>query len=123
MTETMLLIAGRTSKQGTSLNKGKLKEEYQEVTSTVEMNETDMSRLGLVEGDRVRLSNHVGQATVRCVPRKASDLPSGLLFMAYGPCSSELMESDTAGSGMPLSKNLAVQVEKVPTSEIASDPQ
>ena len=34
----MMLIPGRSSKQGTSLNKGKLKEEYLEVTSTLEMN-------------------------------------------------------------------------------------
>ena len=37
----MMLIPGRSSKQGTSLNKGKLKEEYQEVTSTLEMNKND----------------------------------------------------------------------------------
>ena len=33
--------------------------------------------------------------------------------MAYGPNSSQLMEYDTAGSGMPLSKNIEVMVEKV----------
>lgn len=37
----MILIPGRSSKQGTSLNKGKLKEEYQTVTSTLEVNEDD----------------------------------------------------------------------------------
>ena len=114
----MLLIAGRTSEQGTSLNKGKLKAEYQQVTSTVEMNEEDMARLNIHEGDTLRLSNGVGRADVSCVPRKARDLPSGMLFMAYGPSSSELMEADTAGSGMPISKNFLVTVEK-----IASAPQ
>ncbi|MBI1731521.1 MAG: hypothetical protein HYR49_01970 [Gammaproteobacteria bacterium] len=121
MTETMLLIAGRTSEQGTSLNKGKLKAEYQQVTSTAEMNEQDMARLGLKEGDRVRLRNDAGETTVTCTPRKAADLPSGMIFMAYGPCSSELMEADTAGSGMPLSKNLAVTVEKVPAGHRNSE--
>ena len=112
MTENMLLIAGRTSDQGTSLNKGKLKPEYQQITSTVEMNELDMARLDLKDGDRIRLSNSVGEITVTCTPRKATDLPTGMIFMAYGPCSSELMESDTAGSGMPLSKNIPVAVDK-----------
>ena len=56
MTETMLLIPGRTSKQGTSLNAGKLGAEYIEVTSTVEINSDDMARLGLKEGDALRLS-------------------------------------------------------------------
>jgi formylmethanofuran dehydrogenase subunit D len=112
MTERMLLIAGRTSDQGTSLNKGKLKAEYRQVTSTVEMNEDDMARLGLREGDQVRLSNDIGCTTATCAPRKANELPAGMLFMAYGPGSSELMGADTAGSGMPLSKNLSVVVEK-----------
>jgi formylmethanofuran dehydrogenase subunit D len=50
---------------------------------------------------------------VRCKGRAAKELPSGLLFIAYGPLSSRLMASDTAGSGMPISKNIEVQVEPV----------
>lgn len=113
MAETMILIPGRSSKQGTSLNKGKLKEEYLEVTSTVEMNLADMSRLELQDGDQVRLSNQIGSTIVRCKGRKPEDLPAGVLFIPYGPPSSQLMASDTAGSGMPLSKHMQVLVEKV----------
>ncbi|MFQ5658970.1 MAG: molybdopterin dinucleotide binding domain-containing protein [Gammaproteobacteria bacterium] len=113
MTETMLLIPGRSTKQGTSLNKGKCKEEYLAITSTVEMNEDDMKRLDLNEGDKVRLCNHIGETIVGCKSRKVADLPPGLLFMAYGPGSSRLMGSDTAASGMPQSKHLEVEVEKV----------
>ncbi len=107
----MILIAGRSSKQGTSLNAGKLEQEYLQVTSTLEMNVDDMQRLGLTEGDRVRLRSKAGETIVHCKGRKATDLPSGVLFMAYGPPSSQLMESDTAGSGMPISKNFEVEVE------------
>ena len=60
----MILIPGRSSKQGTSLNKGKLKEEYQTVTSTLEVNEDDMIRLGLEAGDKVKLSNEIGETIV-----------------------------------------------------------
>lgn len=109
----MTLIPGRTSKQGTSLNAGKLKAEYLEVTSTVEMNEDDMKKMKLKDGDRVRLRSPEGEVVVTCRPKKASDLPSGIIFMAYGPSSSELMASDTAGSGMPLSKQIEVRVEAV----------
>ncbi len=107
----MTLIAGRTTKQGTSLNAGKLEAEYLEVTSTVEMNVDDMARLGLHNGDEVRLSTPDGATVVRCKGREAKDLPPSLLFMAYGPPSSQLMGGDTALSGMPLSKNLVVEVE------------
>ena len=113
MAESMILVPGRSSKQGTSLNKGKLKEEYQDITSTVEMNQDDMERLGLSNGDQVRLYNSIGETIVRCKGRKPQDLPLGMLFIAYGPPSSQLMESDTAGSGMPLSKHMRVNIEKV----------
>ena len=59
MAETMTLIAGRTSKQGTSLNAGKLKQEYVETTSTVEMNGDDMVRLGLQDGDQVKIFSSI----------------------------------------------------------------
>lgn len=111
MAETLLLIAGRTKKQGTSLNAGKLKPAYIEETSTVEINADDMARLGLKTGDKVRLRSAVGDSVVSCKERKSQDLPAGLLFMAYGPASSQLMDGDTAGSGMPISKNLAVELE------------
>jgi len=111
--ETMTLIGGRSSRQGTSLCSGKLAGEYVEVASTVEMNAEDMTRLGLKDNDRVRLRSAAGEAIVRCKARAAKELPSGLLFIAYGPLSSRLMASDTAGSGMPISKNIEVQVEPV----------
>lgn len=114
MPETLTLIAGRTAKQGTALNAGKLKDEYREVTSTGEMNVEDMARLGLNDGDRVRLSTPAGETVVRCLGRKSEDLPPGLMFMAYGPPSSQLMGSDTACTGMPISKNLEVEVEPLP---------
>jgi formylmethanofuran dehydrogenase subunit D len=117
MAETMILIAGRSSKQGTSLNEGKLKQNYIDVTSTVEMNQDDMDRLGIQDGDKVRLRSDRGETVVQCKGRKAKDLPSGLLFIAYGPPSSLLMSGETAGTGMPISKNLDVVVERVASDE------
>ncbi len=111
----MILIPGRSSKQGTSLNQGKLKDEYKEVTSTLEMNPDDMIKLKLVDGDTVRLKNEIGETTVKCIGKKQEDLPAGVLFIPYGPPSSQLMGSDTAGSGMPLSKHMEVEIEKVGT--------
>jgi len=107
----MILIGGRSSSQGTSLCAGKLGTEYVEVSSTLEMNVEDMARLGLKDNDRVRVRSATGEIVVRCKGRAAKDLPSGLLFIAYGPLSSALMDGDTAGSGMPLSKNIEVQIE------------
>ena len=115
MPEIMTLIAGRTMKQGQTLNAGKLEDGYREVTTTGEMNQDDMARLGLKDGDQVRLTTETGETVVRCKGRKPEDLPAGMIFIAYGPPSSQLMGSDTALSGMPLSKNLEVEVEPLPT--------
>lgn len=111
----MILIPGRSSSQGTSLNEGKLKDEYKKVTSTLEMNQDDMTKLKLVDGDSVRLSNSIGQTIVTCIGKKPEDLPAGTLFIPYGPPSSQLMGSDTAGCGMPLSKHMEVEIEKITT--------
>lgn len=111
MTETMLLIAGRSSKQGTSLNVGKHSDEYHEVTTTLEMNADDMARLGLSNGDQVRLRTDVGEVVVGCKARKVEDLPEGILFLPYGPASSRLMAGETQATGMPISKNINVEVE------------
>lgn len=113
MAVTMTLIGGRSSKQGTALCAGKLGAEYIQISSTVEMNVEDMARLGLSNDSKVRLRTPVGEAVVRCKGRETKDLPPGLLFMAYGPLSSQLMAGDTAASGMPISKNLDVEVEPV----------
>ena len=113
MSETMILIGGRNSSQGTSVCAGKFGAEYLNVSSTLEMNVDDMARLGLKDNDRVRVRSATGEIVARCKGRATKDLPSGLLFIAYGPLSSALMTGDTAGSGMPLSKSIDVQIEPV----------
>ena len=113
MAETIILIPGRSAKQGTTLNQGKLKDEYKEVTSTLEMHPDDMDRLNLADGDEVRLKNEIGETSVRCLAKKPEDLPLRTAFIPYGPPSCQLMDSDTAGSGMPVSKHMEVEIEKV----------
>jgi sulfite reductase (NADPH) flavoprotein alpha-component len=76
------------------------------------MHVDDMAKLGLQKGDKVRLRAQNGSAVVvKCKSRKGDDASPGLMFIAYGPTSSQLMEEDTAGTGMPLSKHLPVNVE------------
>ncbi len=112
MPEKFILIPGRTSRQGTSLNEGKQSRAYQEEINTLNMNPDDMQRLGLCSGDTVRMSNDVGEVLVSCKSGK-DGLPPGVLFISYGDMSSRLMGGETHGSGMPDSKGLDVFVEKV----------
>jgi formylmethanofuran dehydrogenase subunit D len=112
-TETFILIPGRTARQGTTLNEGKLTEGYREEISTLWMNADDMARLQIGNGERVRLISEQGQVELPCHPAKPGDLPQGLLFLPYGDLSSTLMSGDTHGTGMPTSKGFDVRVEKV----------
>ncbi len=106
----LTLIAGRSLKQGTGLNIGKESADYKEAVTTMEMNRDDMTRFGLQDGDTVKVKAAGGEAIVHC---KSADLPEGIAFIAYGPMSSQLMGRETHGSGMPSSKGLEVEVERV----------
>ena len=111
MPETFILIPGRTSDQGCGISEGKYREKYQREINTLQVAPGDMKRLGLAEGDRVRLTSQQGHVEVAVAPAKTDELPEGLLFIAYGDISSRLMGGDTHGSGMPTSKGIDVELE------------
>ncbi len=121
MSEAFILIPGRTSRQGCGISEGKFKEAYQAETSVLQIAPQDMQRLGLVAGDRVRVTSEGGMIEVAVQPAKSDELPSGVLFIAYGDLSSRLMSGDTHGSGMPTSKCLDVRLEPLEKSSIDPD--
>lgn len=114
MPHEFILIPGRTSKQGTSLNISKSSEEYIKEISTLRMHPDDMQAMELEEGDSVRVWNDVGEMIVHCTSGK-DELPPGVLFISYGDHSCQLMGAETHGSGMPDSKGLDVLAEKIPS--------
>ena len=113
MAETFILIPGRTSKQGVGINEGKFGETYLRETTVLQVASQDMQRLGLANGNHVRLTSEFGSIDVAIIEAKGDELPPGLLFIAYGDLSSRLMGGDTHGSGMPTSKGMDVDLEKL----------
>lgn len=111
MPETFILIPGRTSKQGCGISEGKFGEVYQAEIHSLHVAPEDMARLGLSNGDKVRLTSEDGQIDVAVTKAKGDELPPGILFIPYGDLSSRLMGGDTHGSGMPTSKGLDVELE------------
>ena len=112
MSETFILIPGRTSEQGCGISEGKFQDKYQQEINTLQISPGDMQRLGLVDGNRVRLTGEEGQVVeVNVITAKKDELPDGMLFIAYGDISSRLMNGDTHGSGMPTSKGMDVRLE------------
>ena len=108
-----LLIPGRTSRQGCGISEGKFGDNYQEEINTLQVPPEDMRRLQIEAGDRVRLTSEFGRIEVAVTPAKEGELPSGLLFIAYGDLSSRLMGGDTHGTGMPTSKGLDVELDVI----------
>lgn len=113
MSETFILIPGRTSQQGCGISEGKFGETYQSEIQTLQVAPEDMERLALAEGNKVRLTSEFGQIDVVIKKSKGDELPPGLLFIPYGDLSSRLMGGDTHGSGMPTSKGIDVELESI----------
>jgi len=105
-----LMNAGRTSKQGQQINVGKDHAEYQAIVNTVIMHPEDMKELGVASGGTIRVRTEYGETTFQC---KEGKVPTGMIFVPYGPPTCRLMGGSTDGTGMPTSKGWEVEVEPV----------
>jgi formylmethanofuran dehydrogenase subunit D len=101
---------GRTTKQGQQINVGKETAAYQAITTTITMNPDDMKEAGIHSGAKVRVVSDSGEALFQCQEGK---VPSGMIFVPYGPSTCKLMGQTTDGTGMPTSKGWEVEVQPV----------
>src|SRR5579864_6663222 len=118
-----LMNAGRTTKQGQQINVGKDDAAYQAIVNTLTMNPEDMKAVGIATGGTVRVRSECGEAVFLC---KEGRVPSGMIFVPYGPPTCRLMGQTTDGTGMPTSKGWEVEVEPIAaagTPQAASSPQ
>lgn len=104
------LITGRTTEQADGLHQGRDSEVYIRATAVVEMSPQEMARLGVEEGQLVRVSTAAGRVEVRV---QAGSLPAGMLFMPMGPTANVLISSDTTATGMPAFKGVTAEVEAI----------
>jgi formylmethanofuran dehydrogenase subunit D len=106
----LILITGRSAKQGIGISAGKEGFEYRQATGVIELSRSDMLRSGLKEGERVRLTSRFGSADATC---RGTELPEGLAFMAFGPPCNRLIGDETSASGMPDSKHVEVAIDRI----------
>ena len=92
------------------LNKGKLKEEYIRVTTTLEISHEDAAELGLETADIVKI-NDISETEVQLKVLKEGKIPVGYAFIPYGPPSSCLFDGETCSTGMPASKGMTIDIE------------
>ena len=110
-----IMNAGRTSKQGQQINVGKDHAEYLAIVNTLIMHAEDMKALNLLAGASVRVRSEFGEAVFQC---KEGKVPTGIVFVPYGPPTCRLMGQSTDGTGMPTSKNWEVEIEPMTTESV-----
>jgi formylmethanofuran dehydrogenase subunit D len=106
----LILITGRSTRQGAGISNGKELEEYRTATTVIVLNLADMERFGLHDENAIRLKTRFGSATVTC---KSGDLPEGMAFLAFGPTVNQLVGGETQLSGMPDTKGFEIELEPI----------
>ena len=105
-----IMNAGRTTKQGQQINISKDSPEYLALVTTLIMHADDMKEAGIESGGTVRVRSDNGEGLFQC---KEGKVPSGMIFVPYGPPTCRLMGQNTDGTGMPTSKGWEVEIEPV----------
>jgi formylmethanofuran dehydrogenase subunit D len=106
----LILITGRSTRQGVGISSGKELEEYQTATTVILLNRSDMERFALQDENVVKLKTRFGSATVTC---RSADLPEGMAFIPFGPTINQLVGGETQLSGMPDTKGFEIELEPV----------
>ncbi|MHA1742140.1 MAG: molybdopterin dinucleotide binding domain-containing protein [Candidatus Thorarchaeota archaeon] len=114
----VLLISGRTLRQGRGLEVGKLSPDYFDAVSVCELDETAMSVLGVTDGDPVLVETIEGSVVLHA--RLGRGLEPGTAFVPAGPYANAVIPADTWESGMPDFKGVRAMVfsasgQKVPS--------
>ena len=104
-----ILITGRTIEQGETLHE-KCKESYMKACAICEMNKKDMEKLGVKNGDTVKISSSAGE--VHVYVKESDSVDEGIIFMPMGPWANSLVPAGTDSIGMPTFKGIKVKVEK-----------
>jgi formylmethanofuran dehydrogenase subunit D len=111
------LITGRTIGQGETVEE-KLSDEYMRQAAICELGEDDMKKLGVKDGEAIKIITDGGEV---CVFAKSSNLSKGIAFIPLGPWANAVIPEGTDSTGMPGFKGLRARIvkteEKVPDAE------
>ncbi|MEM1514635.1 MAG: molybdopterin dinucleotide binding domain-containing protein [Thermoproteota archaeon] len=112
------LITGRSIDQGKYKEHAKLTEKYKASVALCEMHVEDMRKLGIRDGDNVKIITDFGFVVVTAKRSKRIRTP-GIVFIPFGPWVNSILPSETEGTGMPHLKGFKVKIE--PTNEPVPD--
>jgi formylmethanofuran dehydrogenase subunit D len=116
------LISGRTIQQGVAMEGGKEKAAYTKACGIIEMDPSDLKKLGAWNGTNVRVTSNYGSVVVKAVDATQGPHP-GLAYIPMGPWANSVVNPNTYSTGMPTFKGTPIEVEVAMTEQVLSSIQ
>jgi len=114
-----ILNTARTIWQGEAIEAGKNLEMYRKAAAVCYINKEDMEKLGIKDGDTVKVVSEYGDVVVYA--KEASEpMSEGMIFMPLGPWANCVISPETDSTGMPSLKDIPVEIVKVEGEEVLS---
>lgn len=107
---TVNLISGRTIQQGVAIESGKEKPSYRSACGIIEMDLSDLKKLGAWKNTNVKVTSDYGSVVVKAIEATQGPHP-GVAFIPMGPWANSVVSDNTYSTGMPTFKGTPVTVE------------
>lgn len=104
------LITGRTIQQGVAMEGGKEKDAYTKACGIIEMDISDLKKLGAWRNTNVRVTSKHGSVVVKAIEATQGPHP-GLAWIPMGPWANCVTDPNTYSTGMPTFKGVPIEVE------------
>lgn len=104
------LISGRTIQQGVAIESGKEKPSYRTACGIIEMDPTDLKKLGAWKNTNVKVTTDYGSVIVKAIEATQGPHP-GVAFIPMGPWANSVVSNNTYSTGMPTFKGTPAKVE------------
>jgi formylmethanofuran dehydrogenase subunit D len=104
------LISGRSVQQGVAIEGGKEKPAYRTAAGIIELDPSDLKKLGAWKNTNVRVTSEFGNVVVKAIETTQGPHP-GLAFIPMGPWANSIINPNTYSTGMPTFKGVPVKVD------------
>nr|ARX77072.1 formylmethanofuran dehydrogenase subunit D [uncultured archaeon] len=104
------LISGRSIQQGVAIEGGKEKPAYRTAAGLIELDPSDLKKLGAWKSTNVRVTSDYGSVVVKAIETTQGPHP-GLAFIPMGPWANSIVDPNTYSTGMPTFKGTPVKVD------------
>ncbi|AXI25712.1 protein fwdD [Methanofervidicoccus sp. A16] len=114
-----ILNTARTIWQGEAIEAGKNLEMYRKAAAVCYINKEDMEKLGIKDGDTVKVISEYGDVVVYA--KEANEpMPEGMVFIPMGPWANWVVSPETDSTGMPSYKDVPVEIVKAEGEKVLS---